>query len=108
MTTTTYYEVMLSRKSEFTGEIRQFPVTYSTKLGAPIKNAKTGQFMDGRIGSTAEDNYFIVQYAVGDLHNPKEPAKLFFKSPEEYEECFEAFLKEKTKTEWYNRINDSV
>ena len=65
-----------------------------------IRNAITGIRMDERAGSKHENMYFSV---MDTLDTSKDPRKLYYNNPEEYERHFKVFLPETVKNAWYER-----
>jgi len=76
--------------------------SYSTNMNcnSRIRNAITGIRMDERAGSKQETIYFSV---MDTLDTSKEPRKLYYNNPEEYERHFKVFLPESVKNAWYER-----
>ena len=76
--------------------------SYSTNINSnsKIRNAITGMRMDKRMGSKNEDIYFSV---MDTLDTSKEPRKLYYNSPEEYERHFKVILPQSVKNDWYER-----
>ena len=89
----------------FEGNLRYKKVDiYSTPMQGFIRNATTGIREKIRAGSKAEDLYFTVK-DVGSFtktDNNKEPRKLFYRSPEEYERHFKVSIPQSIKQQWYN------
>jgi hypothetical protein len=78
---------------------------YTTKIGSHLVNALTGYLLEGTLGSKAENDYFVVQWAIGDQIPYHTPFKLVFNSPHEYEELFEKTLSEATWFRWNEKLD---
>lgn len=76
--------------------------SYSTILNcnARIRHAITGFMTHDRAGSKDELKYFSV---MDTLSTSKEPRKLYYNSPEEYERHFKVNVNQSVKNDWYER-----
>lgn len=78
---------------------------YSTPMQGVIRNATTGIREKNRVGSNLEDLYFTVKdvSAFTKMDKNKEPRKLFYRSPEEFERHFKLELSQSIKEKWHNK-----
>ena len=72
----------------------------SGDMGSNIRDAITGKYYTHKVGSLAEDAFFTVRIATGDIGYTR---KFFFSSPGEYENIFHITLNEQTKKVWNTR-----
>jgi len=73
----------------------------STKIGANIVNAETGQTLEHIVGSADESRYFTVI-----INEGKESVKLFYNSPEQYESHRNVSVDDNVKIEWHNKEHE--
>ena len=78
---------------------------YSTPIQGIIRNAPTGIKEEHRAGTKAESLYFTVKdtaiFTKTDTN--KEPRKLFYRSPEEFERHFKITLPQQVKEKWQKK-----
>jgi hypothetical protein len=91
---------------DFDGNIKfqKVPV-FSTQPQGIIRNAPTGIKEEHRSGTKADDLYFTVKdtaiFTKTDTN--KEPRKLFYRSPEEFERHFKMNLPQSIKEKWQKK-----
>lgn len=73
----------------------------STKIGAKIVNAETGQMLEHIVGSINESRYFTVM-----INEGQESVKLFYNSPEQYESHRNVSVDDNVKIEWHNKEHE--
>jgi hypothetical protein len=72
--------------------------------GSFIKNAVTGQkYPEHYVGKFDEELYFKAMLCSGE--NGSDPVTLFFESPSQYEKHFFRTLPDKTKDDWFKRLD---
>lgn len=71
-------------------------------IGRKIRDPIYGNYMNDRIGSSSEYNYFKVRYTG---LNSIEPVTLFYDSPEHYERHFKDTLPMSIKKKWADERN---
>jgi len=78
---------------------------WSTPIGKHIRNASTGIRENHRVGSKYEDLYFCVKdcslFTKTDIN--KEPRRLFYRNPEEYERHMAMSLSTVIKNNWHEK-----
>lgn len=80
--------------------------TYSSgDRGTIIKNAITGEcYKNCFVGSKNEDLFFTVKMSTGEFNGRLGP-KLFYSTPEEYENHMKVIVSDETKQKWFEKYN---
>lgn len=76
----------------------------SGDYGSYIKNAVTGIYTKHRVGSEAENLYFLVADCTG-MDKNNGPVHLYYNSPSEYEKHQFTLVDQSKKNEWIQRVN---
>lgn len=77
-------------------ELYKTPISYNLR----IRNAITGIYENAKVGTHAAGLHFKVSLCTGEAG--KDPAHLYFDSPEQYEVHFGVTLDNSLKAEWQN------
>lgn len=80
-----------------------FGVYVSGGAGSSIRNAETGEYCKGRVGSKDESMFFKVSNSTGE--SSVGPLTLFYDSPSQYENHFGIVLNDDVKYSWRDRIH---
>jgi hypothetical protein len=73
----------------------------SGSVGSNIINALTGTVTPYKVGSMYEDLFFVVK-------PPKSSTKLFYETPEQYENSHYVLLQEQTKKKWRDKYDTFI
>jgi hypothetical protein len=81
---------------------RKIELYGSGDTGSKIRNAVTGNYTKHTVGTNDEYEYWSVSDCRG-INGNKEPLKLFYDSPEQYERHMRVQLPYNIKEQWLNR-----
>lgn len=101
-----YYKIKKPYNSFFNDKYYKYvTIEFYTSgdTGSRIRNAVDGKFTKHFVGSKEEDLYFTV--SICDNSTGKSPVKLFYLSPEEYENSHYCYIDEKIKNLWREKAN---
>jgi hypothetical protein len=105
MTDPDFYSFKIKEYNEEGEYILRNTDVYSSPFTGYIRNATTGIREKHRVGSKYEDLYFRVKdvalYTKTELN--KEPRKLFYRNPEEYERHFGLTVSMDIKNAWHEK-----
>lgn len=100
-----YYSFKINRYNEDGEQFIQKVEVYSTPNNGYIRNASSGVRESHRVGSKYENLYFRVKdvgfYTKYDSN--KEPRKLFYRNPEEFERHQSVKVSQEIKKTWYEQ-----
>jgi hypothetical protein len=75
----------------------------SGDIGSYIRNAVSGQKTNHIVGSKEENLYFSVIETTG-INGRKDPIKLFYDSPEQFESHFHVTVSQQIKENWHKKF----
>jgi hypothetical protein len=92
-----------TKKGHMKRQIEKVEMYGSGDIGTHIRNAVSGQRTPHLVGSKNEDLYFSVIEATG-INGRSEGVRLFYDSPEQYENHFHITLDQNIKQRWHNKF----
>lgn len=99
------YKVQQFLRLDNHGKKEPFDAFYTDRLGAYMVDAESRRILNGVLGTKDEDQYYVVQYSVGDQDNYHTPIKLVFENgPQAFEDLFHVKLSDKAHAAWEFKI----
>ena len=92
------------------GKIKRTPIEFYTSghIGSNIRDAITGQYTSGIVGSSDEYQYYKVGLSSGECKSKNGSTTLFFMGPDEYSRHFHVKLDDSIYKMWDNRKENLV
>ena len=87
------------------GKVKRTPIEIYTSghNGSNIRNAITGQYTSGIVGTSDEDQYYKVGFSTGECNSKNGSTTLFFMGPQEYARHFCVKLNDSVYDSWNNK-----
>ena len=79
------------------------PTISSNIVRKPIRNAVTGDAYPINVGEIEEERFWRVMDATG-YDGERSPRRLYFDSPEQYEQQRKVQVNHQEKQDWYNKV----
>jgi len=80
------YNKIYRIRPQSNGNLKNTKIEFYTSsgVGTNIRDAETGEYQNGKVGSTDEDLFFKVALATGECNSKNGSSTLFYSSPQQY------------------------